>query len=670
MSDPSVKELDEGREGFEQFQHRLAERRFSRRRSLKVASLLAIGGPGGLAALVAAACGGDDSDSDGNGDGQGGESQNPTSGAGTATGGGSGGWDDTTGLPEYKQGLPFDKANIDTKWQKYPLVYKYNWRRYNWDAPLYTGGHSVTGIATGGAPNFDLMKSPYNPYFALNLQGLWHSAIHGDLNLDGYALEQNLAEKTEHNADYTSWTFTIPENVKFQNLAPVNGRVCTAEDVVFSFERYIDSSIFATQLRNVEKITATDARTVRFDMKQPQLTFDGIVGTPYYLIFAKEHYDNPDRWKETLIGTGPYQVESNTYQDKKVNVRHPDFWQKAFWMKGANADVKLPFMDQITEQYYPNDAALVASFVGGNSDDYLINSVEPGKLKTFLTANERMENITINVNPHWATFPLGIMWSYKSKPIQDVRVRQALSMSIDRAKIMEQVFKSGVPGGGPVAFDLLDLDLPPDIADYGPNYQFNPTRAKELMKEAGYEDGLNLTMLISNTFAASLDGIRFDAINVVLQYWEQNLNVKVEFVQKDGLSVQNDQLNHSFGDMCMLPPVIGGDAYSLMSPILRTGGGANYGELSDPELDAMLDKLGTATSPDQAKTLTKEANDRVRDQVSWLYVGWPHAAWLSQPWMHGEMQNLYTCMCYYAMGSRRFVWIDDTAPSGRGGTKV
>src|SRR6185312_190143 len=133
-----------------------------------------------------------------------------------------------------------------------------------------------------------------------------------------------------HNADYTSWTFTLPQGVKFQNLQPVNGREVTADDVKFSFDRYIDSSIFNTALQYVDKITATDKYTVKFDMKRPQLTFDGIVGTPYYLIFAKEHYDNQDRWKETLIGTGPYQVESNGYQDHKTNVRNPDFFQKAY----------------------------------------------------------------------------------------------------------------------------------------------------------------------------------------------------------------------------------------------------------------------------------------------------------------------------------------------------
>jgi len=85
--------------------------------------------------------------------------------------------------------------------------------------------------------------------------------------------------------------------------------------------------------------------------------------------------------------------------------------------------------------------------------------------------------------------------------------------------------------------------------------------------------------------------------------------------------VQNDALNHSFGDLTLLPPIIGGDAFSPDEPDPPSGGGTNYGELKDTTLDGLLDKLGAAKSPAEAIDLT---NSRCAgaDQVSWLYIGW------------------------------------------------
>lgn len=661
MSD-TERELSEYRDQAVDTRRLLARRRVDRRLVLKGSTVLALAGTGGAAAFLEACSSGSKN--------AGTPTAESNAAAGSATAGGSAStWKDTTSTPEYKQGLSFEQANIDPKWQAEPYTYKYNWRRYNWNTPLTKGGHCVTGIATGGIPAgyFNLMTSAENPFLAINYQGLYHPGIHEGLDLDGYSLETDMATGATHNADYTQWTFKIPPDVKFQDIAPVNGRLCTADDVVFSFQRYIDTSIWASALSNVSKITAPDPTTVVFDMKQPQVTFDGIVGTPYYLIFAKEHYENADLFKSTAIGTGPWQVESNTYQAKKENVRFTGFNLKSSWMKGANANQQLPFMDRLTEQYYPSDAALVASFIAGSSDDYLIDSFSPDKLSTILSSNP---NMYIQVNPGWATYPLGIMWSYKSKPFQDVRVRRALSMAIDRKAIMKQIFNSGTIGGGPVQFDLLGLKLPRDLSEYGQYYQFNPQAAQQLMKEAGFENGTSFTFEIASTYPASLDGIRWDAIQLVQQYWQQNLKVDLKIVQKDGLAANNDYLNHSYGDMTLLPPVVGGDAYSLMVPILHTSGGANYGAYSDKTMDGLLDQLGAAPSPDKVLALTKQVQQKVQDECTWLYIGWPQAAWLSQPWIHGELENLYTCMCYYGMGDRRNVWIDQTAPGGRGGKPV
>jgi peptide/nickel transport system substrate-binding protein len=259
-------------------------------------------------------------------------------------------------------------------------------------------------------------------------------------------------------------------------------------------------------------------------------------------------------------------------------------------------------------------------------------------------------------------------WNYKNKLFHDIRVRRALSMAIDREAIMKQVFSgAGVPGGGPAAFDLLGQQLPPALSDYGPYYQFNPQQAQVLLKEAGYENGFTIKWELAST---TQQVIQFQVLKAVQQYWKQNLKVDAQFDFVDPLQNTNDGLNRAFPDLHQQTAVTGYDAYSLINPLVHSKGGVNWGSANDAELDSLLDQLGAATSPSQGLDLTKKVDARIRDQVTYLWVGWPQACTVTQPWIHGHTNNLYAYLFYFGMSNFRSVWIDQNAPGGRGGKPV
>src|SRR5579883_2700169 len=240
MSD-TTRELQEYRREQLKWRHALARERLSRRIVLKGSTILAVAGSGGAAAFLAACSG----SANKGGAKSAATAYNPiitTPAAGSSPGAGGTAaaaattFNDTTGTPPYTQGLPFAQANIDPKWQQFPFVYKYNWRRYNWSVPLTTGGQAVS---SAGAPqNFDLMKTQAGVNGSLYHQGLYHIAVHQNVNLDTSSIEPELAQKADHTPDYSSWTFTIPQGVKFHDIPPANGRELVADDVVFSFQRY------------------------------------------------------------------------------------------------------------------------------------------------------------------------------------------------------------------------------------------------------------------------------------------------------------------------------------------------------------------------------------------------------------------------------------------------
>jgi len=638
----------------------LMRRRMSRRATFRGASLLALGGSSAIAAFLAACSGSNNksgsSNAGGASKGQVYTPQTPApSGAQDQT------FKDTTGTPPYKQGLA--NVQIDPKWQQFPFVYKYNWRRQNWDAPLTTGGKAISVAYL--PPNYDLMNTQNGVPASLYLQGLYRLAIHGGNDLDGSSVEADLAAKSEHAADFSSWTFTLNPGVKFHDVAPVNGRELTAEDVAFSFQRYIDTSIWNKGLQYVDKVSAPDKYTVRFDMKQPQVTFDAIAAAPYYLVFAKEHFANQDLFKSQPIGTGAFMNKESIYQDHGTAVRNPNFSQRPVWMADKYKKTPMPFMDQMTLQYYPSDAASRAAFVAGQIDDYPITYLDPAVLKEVLSARP---DTVVTVNALWATFPVMLLWNYKNPLYQDIRIRRALSMGLDREKLMLDVYGgAGVPGGGPFAFDLLGQQLPPPLKEYGPWYQFNPQMAQQLLKDAGHPDGFTTKIELSSSWQGTPLEQSYKALQA---QWRQNLKVDAQFNYVDDLTVTNDGLNHAFSDMIMQTSVTGYDAYSLTYPIIHSKGGVNLGQINDPNIDSLLDKLGAATSPASVLDFSKQIDARVKDQVSYLYVGWPQACTVTQPWLHGDTNNLYAYFFYYGMNNFRSVWIDGTAPGGRGGKPV
>jgi peptide/nickel transport system substrate-binding protein len=641
--------LDEGAALFRAQQRRILQKRVSRQLVLKGGTIMALGGATGLAQFLAACSG---SDSGGSGGGSAGGS-----GGGTAGGSGSSTFKDTTMTPPYKMGKA--DASVPEALQKYPYVYKYNFRRHNYAAPVAVGGQLVRGY--GPFPNWDFLKDVGGPIGQAFMNGLYHHAIHDGLNLETISPEFDLATKAEHNADYTVWTFTIPNNVKFHNIAPVNGRLMTAEDVVYSFQQYMTNSIWNTPLRFVEKVSSPDSTTIQFQLKQPTLNFPSVLELPYYNILAREHVENQDLFKARPIGTGAFQVSYTKYQDRLDSERHPEYFGRASWMGDKYKDTRLPFADKLNFIYHASDADTKAAFIAGKIDEYNITFLDPPILNEVLQA---APNSQVVVNTTWAGTPTWIAWNYKNPLFQDVRIRRALSMAIDREGIVKNILSgAGVPGASAVPFDLQGREFPPDLKDYGPYYQFNPQEAKKLLAEAGYPNGLDIELEIP----APASGVFFNIYTAVGQYWRDNLKVNLKIDAKDTLVQRNDALNRTYKDMIQPFSYIGYDVDTQAGPFLYPSAATNPGGHDDPELKTVLDKIRVATSPDESQKLTQQMLQRVYDQVTYLWICWTEGCTLSQPWTTGINNSTYGFLSYFGGSNWRNVWIRPEAPGGRGG---
>src|SRR5262249_13349716 len=129
-------------------------------------------------------------------------------------------------------------------------------------------------------------------------------------NNPGFEMAAARAESWTSSPDKTEWTFKLRQGVKWQNLPPVNGRELVADDVVFSYNLYKKSPLYAALWVDVDRIEAPDKYTVKIGLKEAVAYFPRVPLTyNYMMILPKEVADKDGDFKKTAIGTGAFSMK-------------------------------------------------------------------------------------------------------------------------------------------------------------------------------------------------------------------------------------------------------------------------------------------------------------------------------------------------------------------------
>jgi len=304
------------------------------------------------------------------------------------------------------------------------------------------------------------------------------------------AIEGDLAESwTQPNE--TTYVFKLRRGVRWHNKPPVNGRELTAEDVRYTVERFltVKGNANAYMLRSVDKVEPLDKYTAKFTLKEPFAWFLDMLASPMAVaIVAKEVVDKYGDLKpwESVIGTGPWMLDSYRPNIGYTYVRNP-----AYFVAGQ------PYIDRIEVTIDEDNASRTASFLAGKYDlgwelPGGINRSDWVQLRDTLKIkrpNLRVVEFPGNVGNH-------ISMRVDQKPFNDVRVRQAMSMALDRKTLIDTLYEgTGVanPPGVPLA--LKDWSLPVDrLGEGAKNFAYDPKEAKRLLSAAGYPTGFAATI--------------------------------------------------------------------------------------------------------------------------------------------------------------------------------
>ena len=307
----------------------------------------------------------------------------------------------------------------------------------------------------------------------------WHDfLVYVDENFEP-DWERSIATGYEVNETGIVWTFHIRENVSFHN-----GKPLTAEDVVFTFNRLRDPAVGAATVdlyANISDVEAVDDYTVRFTLEKPNpdfITYD--LNDYHALIMDNETDDFETEWN----GTGPFMIEKYIPEDRLVMKRNPNYW-----MKDENGE-SLPYLDGYEFIFLSDPSAQVEALQGGQV--HWINYVSP----EFIDPLEADPEIIVHrksVNLHYV-----IHMRADQPPTDNVLVRQAIKAATDNEEILEVVGLGygSVGNNSPIgpSFGDLYLDVPPPEQDI--------ERAKQLLAEAGYPDGLEIELTTQDALAA------------------------------------------------------------------------------------------------------------------------------------------------------------------------
>jgi len=405
------------------------------------------------------------------------------------------------------------------------------------------------------------------------------------------------------------YTFDIRQDVKFHDGAPL-----TAADVAASFNAIIfpPEGVLSARASNylmVDKVTAPDPRTVVFRLKFATSAFLGALGDPFNFIYKKTILDQDPRWYEkNILGSGPFKFVDYQVGQSIKGEKNTEYYHKG-----------LPYLDGFTGIYADKQAVRVEAI---RSDRAAIEfrGMPPAArdelvkaLGDKITVQESDWNVASAVTPN-----------HKRKPFDDVRVRRALSLAIDRWHGAPAVSKIAIVKtvggivfpGSPLAATREELE---QIAGYWPDIDKSRAEAKRLLKEAGAE-GLSFELLSRNVDQP----YKYVATWLIDEWSKIGLHVTQRVVPSGPWF---EAMRNGDFDVVLEAP-----GHGFVNPLLdiqkvlpASVDAENYGHFEDATEIDLYEKLLHETDPAQQRVLMRGFEKYVLDEQShMIWVLWWH----------------------------------------------
>lgn len=451
-----------------------------------------------------------------------------------------------------------------------------------------------------------------------------------------------LAESVDVSDDGMVYTYHLRQNAVFHH-----GKPLTADDIIATYERIALRENALPGARYIEIIEGArefgegDADTISGLKKIDEHTLEMTLGeniNPGFSLMETTTSIYPsdidfDEQGITPTGLGPFKFVQHVPGSEAVFERFDDYYE----------DGK-PYLDQVRIILMADGAARDVAFRNQEIDISILGPVQYQAYMQDAGLKENVLEVAENFTRH-----MGFDLEYE--PFQDKRVRQAINHALDSGLIIERLAR----GKGVQAVSWLPV-ASPAFDDTAEPYEYNPDRARELLAEAGYEDGFSFEVK-----AEPNESYGLTIVEAILPMLAQ---VGIEIVPRPIEAATTTEVLAS-GDFqaYMFSLSTGPDPLTAMRCFYsRTErSSCNYTGFANEEFDRLFEAALTETDADTQADLLREANNLVQDEAPMWFYNYNKAALAFQPWVHGVVPNATEM----AVQPFEDIWIDDNAPSSR-----
>src|SRR5712691_3243355 len=391
-----------------------------------------------------------------------------------------------------------------------------------------------------------------------------------------FLIEPDVAERWEA-PDDTTYVFHLRHGVKWQNKPPVNGRELVAEDVKFTFDRFLaePANTLRYMLEPVDRVEVVDRYTVKFVLKEPYVWLLDVLATSKAMwIIAREVVEHFGDLKkaESAIGTGPFLLERYEPNVKTVFTRHP-----AYFLTDQ------PYVERVEWVVLDDPSTALALYRTGQLD------CGPGQGGSFAAVRQQDLDALKRSHRHlrYQDFlsPVAQVLYMRTDqaPFHDVRVRPAISHAIDRQGLIEAVPLRGEPTPA-VPRGLAEWSLPVDQLGTGAQYyHYDPKEAKRLLAEAGFPRGLHTQLHATGGYGPDL----LDAVQLVQRYLK-DIGIEAALKLQEYGAYFATTLQGKFEGLAMGPFLPGWEPDSVLAGPYTPDSLRNSSHVNDPTLTALL----------------------------------------------------------------------------------
>ena len=502
-------------------------------------------------------------------------------------------------------------------------------------------------LRTWDPPHFDhILAHAYKTHVVISFTHsrlLKHKAGPG-VRPGSFPIEGDLAESWQQVND-TTYVFKLKKGVRFHAKPPVNGRELTAEDVRYTYERILTDkgSVNVSMYRAIAKVEAVDKYTVRFTLKEPFAWFLDMIANPMGgAIIAKECVEKFGDLKkpEAVIGTGPWMLDGYKPNVSVTLVRNPTYFVAG-----------LPYIDRVEMFVDEDNASRIAAFLGGKYD---LGWEFPGTIQRtdWVQIAEALKKRRPNLKTlEYSSNVMNTIDMRTDKPpFNDVRVRQAISLAMDRKGMIDAVLEGQGAINGPIPAALSEWALPiGELGEGAKYYRHDPAEAKRLLAAAGHPNGFSAGVCFS-TYGST---VLVDTMQLLLKDLKA-VGIDAKLDQKEYGAYQATCRVGKFDSMVYGPLTPFVEPDSFLYGQYYTGEPRNRSHVNDPVVDDMLVRQRRASDPKARREVINQIERHLAKQQ--YYVQSPSGTYIAV-W-DSALKNYGPSIGYDYGGRLITAWLD------------